>query len=142
MASLFNKFQEFVKTLAKSPTFARNPREFQFETDMNRLFLFTSYNRLGKNAEEADAEEIIEMASKASVADQQKQVQENIHFQITNFCSTMNEILLPDLEKRSQNDEAPAQSNAAPRRSGLSFAVGKSGPPIDRPEQLYLRRSS
>jgi hypothetical protein len=32
---------QFVKTLAKSPTFARNPREFQFETDMNRLFLFT-----------------------------------------------------------------------------------------------------
>jgi hypothetical protein len=91
---------------------------------------------LGKNAEEADAEEIIEMASKASVADQQKQVQENIHFQITNFCSTMNEILLPDLEKRSQKDEAPAQSNAAPRRSGLSFAVGKSGPPTDRPGEF------
>lgn len=136
MASLFNKFQEFVKTLAKSPTFARNPREFQFETDMNRLFLFTSYNRLGKNVEEADAEEIIEMASKASVADQQKQVQENIHFQITNFCSAMNEILLPDLEKRSKKDEAPAQSNAAPRRSGLSFAVGKSGPPTDRPGEF------
>lgn len=144
MASLFNKFQEFVKTLAKSPTFARNPREFQFETDMNRLFLFTSYNRLGKNAEEADADEIIEMGSKASVADQQKQVQENIHFQITNFCSAMNEILLPDLEKRSKKDEAPAQSNAAPRRSGLSFAVGKSGPPTDRPaipETKQLSRS-
>lgn len=91
---------------------------------------------MGKNAEEADAEEIIEMASKASVADQQKQVQENIHFQITNFCSTMNEILLPDLEKRSQKDEAPAQSNAVPRRSGLSFAVGKSGPPTDRPGEF------
>ena len=34
---------QFVKTLAKSPTFARNPREFQFETDMNRLFLFTRF---------------------------------------------------------------------------------------------------
>lgn len=30
-----------VKVLAKSPTFARNPRQMQFEADMNRLFLFT-----------------------------------------------------------------------------------------------------
>ncbi|CAK7337997.1 unnamed protein product [Dovyalis caffra] len=135
MASLFNKFQEVVKNLAKSPTFAKNPREFQFEADMNlavnEVDIF-SYNRLGRNAEEADAEEIIEMAGKASVDDQQKQVQENIHFQITNFCTAMNEILLPDVAKRNENDEAPAQSNAAPHHSGLSFAVSKSGPPTDR----------
>ncbi|KAF3962372.1 hypothetical protein CMV_013111 [Castanea mollissima] len=63
MAFLFNKFQEAVKTLAKSPTFARDPRQLQFEADINRLFLYTSYNRLGRDAEEADAEEIIEMAT-------------------------------------------------------------------------------
>ncbi|KAF3960917.1 hypothetical protein CMV_014406 [Castanea mollissima] len=41
MAFLFNKFQEAVKTLAKSPTFARDPRQLQFEADINRLFLYT-----------------------------------------------------------------------------------------------------
>ncbi|KDP37559.1 hypothetical protein JCGZ_05998 [Jatropha curcas] len=131
MAFLFNKFQEAVKILAKSPTFARDPRQMQFEADINRLFLYTSYNRLGRNAEEADAEEIIELASKASVVDQQKQIQENIHFQIKNFCLSMDEILLPNLKKGNNPGEALAQSNTAPRRSGLSFAVGKSGPATD-----------
>ena len=68
-----------------------------------------SYNRLGKNADEADAEEIINMASKVSVADQQKQVQENIHYQIKNFCTAMNDILLPDI-----NEPKESQSNATP----------------------------
>lgn len=54
-----------------------------------------SYNRLGKNADEADAEEIIDMASKASFTDQQMQVQENVHYQIKNVCTVMDEILLP-----------------------------------------------
>ncbi|KAK2381385.1 hypothetical protein QL285_068989 [Trifolium repens] len=98
MAFLFQKFQEAVKILAKSPTFAfaRDPRQLQFEVDLNRLFLYTSYNRLGKNASEADAEEIIEMASKASVADQQMVVQENVHSQIKAFCTIMDEALLPN----------------------------------------------
>ncbi|KAJ4710444.1 SET domain-containing protein 9 [Melia azedarach] len=131
MAFLFQKFQEGVKTLAKSPTFAfaRNPRQLQFEADMNRLFLYTSYNRLGKDADEADAEEIIDMASKASAAEQQKQVQENIHSQITSFCMSMDKILLPDIAEK--DDESSVQSNATPRRSGLSFAVGKSAKPTD-----------
>ena len=30
-----------MKTLAKSPTFARHPRQLQFESDINRLFLYT-----------------------------------------------------------------------------------------------------
>jgi hypothetical protein len=51
---------------------------------------------LGKNASEADAEEIIEMASKASVADQQMVVQENVHSQIKSFCTIMDEALLPN----------------------------------------------
>ncbi|RDX73518.1 hypothetical protein CR513_46859, partial [Mucuna pruriens] len=96
MALLFQKFQEAVKTLAKRPSFARDPRQLQFEADINRLFLYLSYNRLGKNADEAHAEEIIEMASKASFADQQMQVQENVNLQIKTFCSFMDEILLPN----------------------------------------------
>ncbi|KAL9251605.1 hypothetical protein AKJ16_DCAP14832 [Drosera capensis] len=74
-----------VKSLAKSPTFSRGPRHLQFEADINRPFLYTSYKLLGREATEADAEEIIDIASKASLADQQKQVQENIHSQIKVF---------------------------------------------------------
>ncbi|KAJ9181058.1 hypothetical protein P3X46_009229 [Hevea brasiliensis] len=132
MAFLFNKFLEAVKVLAKSPTFARDPRQLQFEADINRLFLYTSYNRLGRKVEEADAEEIIEMASKASVADQQKLVQENIHSQIENFCTAMDEIFLPDMNKKNEPGEALGQSDTA-RKSGLSWAVGKSGPPTVSP---------
>lgn len=140
MAFLFQKFQEAVKTLAKSPTFARDPRQLQFEADMNRLFLYTSYNRLGRDAEEADAEEIIDMASKAPLSDQQQQVQDNIHSQIKSFCLSMDEILL--LPEENVPIGSSAQSNAAPRRSGLSFAVGQTTTPTDSPAQLYLGQGS
>ncbi|KAG8646631.1 hypothetical protein MANES_09G017800v8 [Manihot esculenta] len=66
------------------------------------------------------------MASKASVADQQKQVQENIHYQIGNFCTAMDEILNPDTNKRNEPGEPLGQSDTAPCQSGLSLAVGKS----------------
>ncbi|KAL5208658.1 hypothetical protein ABZP36_033093 [Zizania latifolia] len=46
---------------------------------------FPCYYRLGANAEEKDAKEIIDMASKASVAEQQKQVQENVHYQLYKY---------------------------------------------------------
>jgi hypothetical protein len=36
------------------------------------------------------------MASKASVADQQMVVQENVHSQIKSFCTIMDEALLPN----------------------------------------------
>nr|GME00245.1 uncharacterized protein LOC109153007 [Ipomoea batatas] len=127
MAFLFNKFQQAVKVLAKSPTFARDPRHFQFETDINRLFLFTSHNRLGKGADEKDAEEIIDMASKASLDDQQKQVQENVHCQIETFCTCMDEILIP-VSKSPVEPQSPSERSNPPRRSGLSFAVGGSSP--------------
>ncbi|XP_073112707.1 uncharacterized protein [Elaeis guineensis] len=107
-----------VKTLAKSPLFARDPRHLQFEADVNRLFLYTSYNRLGKDADEKDADEIIDMASKASVADQQKQVQENIHLQIKNICRSMDDILIGDLKSISNSQNGS-------RWSGLSFATGR-----------------
>ncbi|XP_077247120.1 uncharacterized protein LOC143886851 [Tasmannia lanceolata] len=127
MALLIQKFLEVVKTFSKSPMFARDPRQLQFEADLNRLFLYTSYNRLGKNADETDAEEIIDMASKASVVDQQKQVQENIHSQIQTFCKSMDDILLPDF--KDIHDLPTAESHDAPRRSGLSFAIGRTSRP-------------
>ncbi|KAA8542794.1 hypothetical protein F0562_023946 [Nyssa sinensis] len=144
MAFLFQKFQEAVKTLAKSSTFARDPRHLQFEADINRLFLYTSYNRLGRNADEADAEEIIDMAGKASFADQQKQVQENIHSQIKTFCTSMDDILLPDSSTLSEPLKSSPQMSSSPRRSGLSLAVGTNKPPSDHPAvpaTIPLRRS-
>lgn len=129
MAFLFQKFQEGVKVLAKSTTFAKDPRSLQFEADINRLFLYTSYNRLGKDADEADAEEIIDMASKASLADQQKLVQENIHSQFRNFCTFMDKILGPEIRGGNELIESPVL-----KRSGLSLAVGRtSGSLSNRP---------
>ncbi|WVZ22175.1 hypothetical protein V8G54_000719 [Vigna mungo] len=122
MALLFQKFQEGVRSLVKRPAFSRDPRQLQFEADINRLFLYLSYNRLGKNADEARTEEIIEMAGKASFADQQMQVQENVHSQIKTFCTFMDEILLP--KEKMVNQHEP--ESTVPRRSGLSFAVGRS----------------
>ncbi|KAL9241350.1 hypothetical protein vseg_015472 [Gypsophila vaccaria] len=123
MALLFNKFQQAVKVLAKSPTFSKHPRDLQFEADINRLFLFTSYKRLGKDIEEPDVEEIIDMATKAPLADQQKQVQENTHAQIKDLSMLMDEILLPE-KKSEEHLGSTTQRNSAPRRTGLSFAVG------------------
>lgn len=137
MAFLFQKFQEGVRTLARSPTFARDPRQLQFEADINRLFLYTSYNRLGRNADEKDAEEIIDMAGKASLADQQKQVQDNIHSQIKTFSMRMDEILLPDSNSINESAESNSQMNT-PSRSGLSLAVGRMSPSNNNPAQLYL----
>ncbi|PHU01110.1 hypothetical protein BC332_30897 [Capsicum chinense] len=142
MASLFHKFQEAVKVLAKSPTFAKDPRSLQFEADVNRLFLYTSYNRLGKDAVEADAEEIVDMAGKASLADQQKQVQENVHSQITNFCKHMDYILQPDLTGKDKQGTSSSENNSSPRRSGLSFAISRTAPLKDHstiPESKPLK---
>lgn len=88
---------------------------------------------MGNDADEADADEIIDMASKASLADQEKQVQENIHLQIKSFCTSMDEILLPDGKTKNE----PEQSNSASRRSGLSFAVGRNSSPTNHPGE-YL----
>nr|GEW88425.1 hypothetical protein [Tanacetum cinerariifolium] len=128
MGTLFQKFQQFVGKLAKSPTFAKEPRQLQFEADINRLFLYTSYNRVGKDAEEADVEEIINMASKAALADQERQVQENIHTQITNFCTSMDEILLPDSKSHDEPLRSSQKNDTTPRRSGLSLAIGRTTP--------------
>ncbi|CAH2073553.1 unnamed protein product [Thlaspi arvense] len=133
-----------VGVLAKSNTFAKSPRQLQFEADINKLFMFTSlighyyswgyllysYNRLGRDAEEADAEEIIEMAGKATLSEQEKQVHENIHYQLQNFCASMDEILLPDSHRTKELNGPESES-----KSGLTFAIGKDDdvPTADKP---------
>lgn len=73
------------------------------------------------------------MASKAPLADQQTQVQENIHSQTRAFCQLMDEILLP-IKNFDEPHGPGAQVNSAKRRSGLSLAVGSAGNvPSNRP---------
>ncbi|KAK4722700.1 hypothetical protein R3W88_012933 [Solanum pinnatisectum] len=144
MAFLFHKFQEGVKILAKSPTFARESKRLQFEGDINLLFLYTSYNRLGRNADEDDAEEIIDMANKASLDDQQKQVHDNVHSQVTNFCRYMDDILLLDQKVKDNQAISPATPHSSPHSSGLGLAVGGNSLAQDRiavPETKTLHRT-
>ena len=58
------------------------------------ISIFSLINCLGRDADEAKAEEFNEMVCKASLTDQQKQVQENINAQIKSFSMCINELLL------------------------------------------------
>ena len=53
------------------------------------------------------------MASKASLADQQSQVQENVHAQVKIFAMSMDEILIPDNKRIGDAHELPPQLAAA-----------------------------
>nr|POF00766.1 hypothetical protein CFP56_68294 [Quercus suber] len=53
------------------------------------------------------------MASKASFADQQSQVQENVHAQVNIFAMSMDEILIPDNKRIGDAHELPPQPAAA-----------------------------
>jgi len=97
------------------------------------LLVYFSYNRLGVNAEEKDADEIIEMANKASLSDQQKQVQDNIHVQVKNICGSMDDILRPDLTSTPCLVSSASQSQNVPRRSGLGLAIGRTTKSINQP---------
>ncbi|KAI3941611.1 hypothetical protein MKX01_018201 [Papaver californicum] len=108
MAFLFQKFQKAVSALAKSSTFAKDPRQLQFEANVNKLFLYTSYNRLGENADKKDAEEIIELVGKASLSAE---------------TSPKTSILTSE----------PSPNQWIPRRSGLSLAVGGVATPSNQP---------
>ncbi|KAK1272986.1 hypothetical protein QJS04_geneDACA019181 [Acorus gramineus] len=125
MAAVFQKIQQAVKALSKNRMFVRDPRQLQFESDVNRLFLFTCYNRLGESADEKDAEEIIEIASKASVADQQKEVQENVHSQVKTICRSMDDSLIPENINTHSAHALPSKSQVSPRGSGLGLAIGR-----------------
>nr|POE61280.1 hypothetical protein CFP56_43680 [Quercus suber] len=64
------------------------------------------------------------MASKASLADQQSQVQENVHAQVKIFAMSMDEILFPNNKRIGDAHELPPPLAAAPRWNGQ---------PTDRP---------
>ncbi|KAF3964501.1 hypothetical protein CMV_011213 [Castanea mollissima] len=55
------------------------------------------------------------MASKASLADQQGQVQKNVHAQVKIFTMSMDEILIPDNKRIGDAHELPPQPAATPR---------------------------
>ena len=57
------------------------------------------------------------MASKASLADQQSQVQENVHAQVKIFAVSMDEIVIPDNKSIGDAHELPPQP-AAPCWNG------------------------
>lgn len=86
---------------------------------------------MGKNADEANVEEIIELAGKISFADQQIQVHENVHSQLKTFCAFMDEILIPNEKMSNDPLRLSKQSSVLPRRSGLSLAVGRSDSSAD-----------
>ncbi|XP_057456680.1 uncharacterized protein LOC130747688 isoform X2 [Lotus japonicus] len=87
----------------------------------------------GKDADEADAEEIIEMGSKASVADQKMQVEENVHSQIKAFCTFMDEKIRPNEKIVTDSFELSQQANNLPHHSGPSSAKGRCDPPTNNP---------
>lgn len=91
---------------------------------------------MGRDASDADIEEIIDMGSKAPLADQQEQVQENIYSQIKAFCTSMDNILRTD--SKSTSESISAKQNAGPRRSGLSLAVGRSAQTKTSPGELLI----
>lgn len=86
---------------------------------------------MGKNADEANVEEIIELAGKTSFSDQQIQVHENVHSQLKTFCAFMDEILIPNEKMLNDPLGLSNQSSVLPRRSGLSLAVGRSDSSAD-----------
>ncbi|MCO5549435.1 hypothetical protein L7F22_002906 [Adiantum nelumboides] len=93
-------------------------RKLQFEIDMHRLFLLTSYHRQG--SESLDA--LSELGNKLSSEEQQTLVQENVHKQITHIGECLDDILLAEPQLKM-----PASSKRK-KPSGLSFAVGSQAP--------------
>ena len=78
---------------------------------------------MGRDVDEAKAEEFNKMACKASLADQQKQVRENIHAQIKSFSTCIDEVLLPYTKRIGKAQELPPHPIAAPCQSGLDILI-------------------
>ena len=78
------------------------------------------------------------MACKASLADQQKQVRENIHAQIKSFSTCIDEVLSPYTKRIGEAQELPPHPIAAPCQSGLDFAVGRNGQPTNRLDKILF----
>lgn len=88
---------------------------------------------MGVNANEKDAGEIDKMANKASLSDQQKQVQENIHCQIKDISGSMDEILCHDKISNPNLGSLAVESQNVPRHSGLGLAIGRKSISIHQP---------
>ncbi|KAI5067035.1 hypothetical protein GOP47_0017563 [Adiantum capillus-veneris] len=101
-------------------------RKMQFEIDIHRLFLLTSYHRQG--SESLDA--LGELGVKLSSEEQQRVVQDNVHKQVTHIGESLDDILLPEPQCKM-----PAP-DACKKPSGLSFAVGSRAPMTDELETL------
>ena len=77
------------------------------------ISIFFLFNCLRRDVDEAKAEEFNEMACKASLVDQQKQVRENINAQIKSFSTCIDEILLPYTKRIGEAQELPPHPIAA-----------------------------
>ncbi|XP_057456686.1 uncharacterized protein LOC130747691 isoform X3 [Lotus japonicus] len=73
------------------------------------------------------------MGSKASVADQKMQVEENVHSQVKAFCTFMDEILRSNEKMVTDSFELSLQANTLPHHSGTSSAKGRCDPPTKYP---------
>ncbi|KAM4099887.1 hypothetical protein ACB094_05G026700 [Castanea mollissima] len=119
--------------------FADEIKDWIYVTTMIKMNLVEKLRvYLSKDADEAKAKGFNEMVCKASLTDQQKQVQENIHAQIKSFSMCINEILLPYTKRINEAQELPPQPIAAPCQSGLGFAVGRNGQLTDYPSKILF----
>ncbi|CDY54268.1 BnaCnng26660D [Brassica napus] len=111
--------------LPRVPHLLRTQRQLQFEADINKLFMYTRLVLLSQYYGDG-AEEIIEMAGKTSLSEQQRQVQENIHHLVENFCSLMDGILLPDVSKNESGSQTasppPPRQSVVPETKPLKLA--------------------
>ncbi|KAG6542768.1 hypothetical protein Mapa_015845 [Marchantia paleacea] len=108
-----------------SPFKQVDKRHLQHEIDTYRLFLLTSYNRLGASGGEKVAKELQSLADSTAFTAQQAEVQNNVHQQISAVAELLDGILL----SKSSKDEEPLKKS---RPSGLSFAVGHAPPKVVR----------
>ncbi|KAL3698291.1 hypothetical protein R1sor_012367 [Riccia sorocarpa] len=99
-----------------SPFRQVDKRQLQHEIDTYRLFLLTSYNRLGASGDEELAKEVQGLADSKPFATRQAEVHSNVHQQI----SVISQMLDGALLKSGKISEPVVK----PRPSGLSFAVG------------------
>lgn len=102
-------------------------RKMQFEIDMHRLFLLTSYQRQGSES----LDKLSELGNKLSLEEHQRVVQQNVHEQITHIGEALDDILLAEPCRKMLAQEVPKR-----RPSGLSFAIGPQAPKVEDPETL------
>ncbi|KAH0872899.1 hypothetical protein HID58_070261, partial [Brassica napus] len=121
--------------LPRVPHLLRTQRQLQFEADINKLFMYTRLVLLSQYYGDG-AEEIIEMAGKTSLSEQQRQVQENIHHLVENFCSLMDGILLPDVSK---NESGSQTASPPPPRQSDIYLIKWATPHKDSGQGCFIK---